>query len=68
MSLHNNLDEYVSAVGKTVPPVAVTSATVVGWSLQDWVLTATLIYTVLQTVHLIYKFFKDRRERRQDGR
>lgn len=35
------------------PPIAVTGLSLYGVSLQDWVLAATLIYTVLSLVFLI---------------
>jgi disulfide bond formation protein DsbB len=35
------------------PPVAVTGLSLYGISLQDWVLVATLVYTVVSLVFLI---------------
>jgi len=50
-------DEIIASTVKTAPPavVSVTSA-VAGVSLVDWVLIATLVYTLLQIVHLIVKW------------
>lgn len=62
MSLQHTGGEYVTAIGKVVPAIAVTSATVAGMALQDWVLIATLVYTVLQTILLIRNFFKGKRD------
>ena len=56
--------EALSAFGKASPPIAVTASVGAGLTLQDWVLIATLAYTLLQAAHLIYKFFKERREER----
>ena len=61
MSLHQTGSEYITAVAKASPAVAVVAAEGAGLTLGDWVLIATLIYTVLQTAHLIYKFIEDRR-------
>jgi hypothetical protein len=60
VSLIDTSGEYISAAGKATPPLAATGAVVAGIPLQEWVLIATLIYTVLMTANLIYKFFKDR--------
>ncbi len=51
--------EYAGALGKAVPPIAVSTAAISGLSLQDWVLAATLAYTLLQIVFLLRKFFKE---------
>ena len=52
--------EYAAAVYKITPGVAVTTATIAGVTLQEWVLIATLIYTVLQTALLIKKWWRER--------
>ncbi len=41
--------DYAAAVYKITPAVSVATATVAGVTLQEWVLIATLIYTILQT-------------------
>lgn len=51
--------EYAGAVGKAAPPIAVSTAAIAGLSLQDWVLIATLAYTLLQIALLIRKFFRE---------
>lgn len=44
---------------KSAPPLAISAAiTVGGVTLQEWVLLATLIYTVMQAVALIFKFIR----------
>lgn len=60
MSLSTTSHEYVVAMGKAAPPLAVTGATAVGWGLQDWVLIATLIYTLLQIALLIRRYVRER--------
>lgn len=52
--------DYMTALGKVSPPLAVSAGAIAGFSLQDWVLIATLVYTVLQTAFLVYKFVRDR--------
>lgn len=61
--------EYLSAIGKASPPLAVSGATAAGMTLQDWVLVATLAYTILQAAYLIYKILRDHRQDkgRNDG-
>lgn len=68
MSLESHAGEYTAAAGKASPPLLVSGAAVAGISLQDWVLIATLVYTVLQIGVLIYGFAKKRgRDRRGSG-
>lgn len=61
MTLPNIGGEYIAAAGKASPAIAVATATASGLALQDWVLAATLFYTVLQTALLIHNFIKARR-------
>ena len=49
-----NSHEMVSEALKSSPPVTVVSLALGGITLQDWVLIATLIYTLLQIGWLIY--------------
>lgn len=67
MSLESHATEYAAAAGKVSPPVVVSGAAVAGISLQEWVLTATLVYTVLQIGLLIYNFMKKRARDRGKG-
>lgn len=68
MNLESHATEYAVAAGKASPPVVVSGAAVAGISLQDWVLTATLVYTVLQIGLLIYNLMKKRaRERGKEA-
>lgn len=53
------VSEYAGAAGKAAPPIAVSTAAIAGLSLQDWVLAATLAYTLLQIALLLRKFFKE---------
>jgi hypothetical protein len=54
VSLTENAGEYVAAVGKASPPLAVTGAGLAGYSLNEGVMVATLIYTLLQIGFFIY--------------
>lgn len=48
---------------KTAPPVAVSlAARIAHLSLADWVAVATLIYVVLQSAHLLWKWFREWRD------
>lgn len=57
----------VVSAAKTAPPVAVSIFTLAGHPLQDWVLIATLVYTVLQII-LLWPKFRDWNKRRGGGR
>jgi len=41
------------AVAKTSPPVVVSGLTLSGIQLQDWLILATIIYTVIQIIILL---------------
>ena len=59
-ALETHGGEIAAAAGKASPSLMVSGLVVAGVSLQDWVLIATLIFTVLQIALLVRKFFKDR--------
>lgn len=59
---HQSIGEHVSEMTKVAPPVAVSGAALAGMSLQDWVLIATLIYTVVQTVLALWRAYKNHKE------
>ena len=48
-----NKTELAIEATRLSPPVAVTGLSLAGISLQDWVLVATLVYTVVSLVFLI---------------
>lgn len=64
MSINQDLT-YEAA--RLSPPVAITGLSLWGVSLQDWVLIATLIYTVVSFVFLlrdkVYRPWKDKHGR-----
>ncbi|HMO74586.1 MAG TPA: hypothetical protein PKD99_02210 [Sphingopyxis sp.] len=66
MNMETHGGDIAVAVGKTSPPLTVAGAAIAGVPLQDWVLIATLIYTVLQIAVLVQGFLKKRRAAR-DG-
>lgn len=43
------------AVAKTSPPVVVSGLTVAGIQLQDWLIIATILYTLIQIIILLPK-------------
>jgi hypothetical protein len=54
----NHIDAGAEVV-KALPPILVTGAiTIGGIELHNWVLFATLAYTILQTVLLVLKLFR----------
>lgn len=53
----NDTGSYVGEITKAAPPVSVTGLTLAGVSLNEWVLLATLFYTLLQTGWFIYSKF-----------
>lgn len=56
-----NGGDLFAAAAKASPPLTVSGLAVVGVSLHEWVLIATLIYTVLQILLLVRNFIKNRR-------
>jgi hypothetical protein len=61
LGLEQQTSEIAAASMKVTPPVAVSAASLAGMSLQEWVLTVTLLYTVLQIVSLVYGWIKKRK-------
>jgi len=61
---HDNYNELAVAAAKLSPPVTVAAVTVAGASLQDWVLAATLLYTVLQIGLLVRKTWNEYQARK----
>lgn len=48
--------DLAAEAAKATPPITVVGATVAGFPLNDLVLAATLVYVVLQTAFLLYKW------------
>jgi hypothetical protein len=57
LSLLSTGNEIAGEITKAAPPVSVAGLGLAGVSLNQWVLIATLIYTVLQIVWFIYSKF-----------
>lgn len=54
----SKLSEYIADVAlPVVPPITVTSMTLLGFPLKEWVYVATLVYTFVATVALVKKTF-----------
>lgn len=56
---HDNLIE----TAKATPPLSALGLWLAGMNLQQWVLAATLVYTVLLIIEKLYKFWKSRHDR-----
>lgn len=57
-------NEVMSEALKSAPSVSIAGATVLGASLEEWVLVLTAIYTLLQLAYFVrtrYKEYKDGR-------
>lgn len=52
------------AAAKVAPPVTAAGLTLMGVQLSDWLIIATLIYTLLQIALLLQEVWQDRRARR----
>lgn len=61
---HENYNELAVAAAKLSPPLTIAAVTVAGATLQDWVLTATLLYTVLQIGLLVRKTWNEYKQRK----
>jgi uncharacterized membrane protein len=58
MSLHPQFkSDLVTESAIVTPPAAVLAAHVSGWTLQDWVLVATLLYLGLSSAWLLWKWW-----------
>lgn len=53
------------AVAKTSPPVVVSGLTLAGVQLQDWLIIATLLYTVIQIIIALPKLKQSFKEWRK---
>lgn len=58
MGLIQSGNEIAGPIVKAAPPVTVSGMGLAGVTLNEWVLLATLIYTVVQTLIALYKFFR----------
>lgn len=62
MSLITSGNELAGEITKAAPPVTVTGLSLFGVTLNEWVLIATLTYTLLQMGYFIYtKFIRGER-------
>lgn len=60
-------ESLTTAAAKATPPIAATGMQMMGYGLADWVLLATLIYTLLQIAILVHGWFK-RRNRKESSK
>lgn len=64
MTTEHHAGEVAVAAAKASPPLAVTGMHLLGHPLQDWLVLATLVYTVLQIILLLHKFHKQYKDLR----
>lgn len=50
--------EFFNIAKQSTPPVAITTLSLIGIPLSDWVYIFTLLYLLLQIIYLIRKFFR----------
>lgn len=58
MSLQNHAGELLVSATKATPPLAASGAVLAGLALNEWVLIATLVYTLLQIALLVRKIIR----------
>jgi len=67
MSVHQQTGETaITAAAKLAIPASVTSVTLAGIHLQDWVLIGTLVYTVLMIAEKLWKLYRTWRDEERD--
>lgn len=54
--MSNHYGEVVTAGAKLAPPAVVTTASVAGITLENWVYLVTIVYVVLQIAFLLYRW------------
>lgn len=58
--------DIVASAVKSIPPVSVASATLLGYPIAEWVMFLTIVYTVLQIIALVRdKFWPHRKHRKE---
>ena len=53
--------EQIADLAKAAPPLTITGMTAMGYTVSDWVLLLTAIYTVLQIVLVLRRLVVSRR-------
>lgn len=66
-SVSSNSGEYLGAIGKASPALAVSAAGIAGMPLETWVIVLTLVYLGLQIAYLVWKWARDLRRDRAEG-
>lgn len=56
--MNSRVTEIAAEATKTAPPVAAMTVASHGYTLQDWVWVATLVYIVLQVGWLLWRWWK----------
>ena len=58
MATEHHAGEAAAAAVKASPPLAISGMYLAGHPLQDWLVLATLAYTILQLILLLPKFHR----------
>lgn len=58
-SSHQAAGDALSALGKSSPPVAVTTAMIAGVSLEQWVVILTVVYLAVQISYSLWKWTRE---------
>jgi hypothetical protein len=59
LSSHHTAGDAVAALGKSSPPVAVTTAMIAGVPLETWVVILTVVYLGVQISYLLWKWARE---------
>lgn len=58
--MKSDLANEVGVAGaKVAPAVAVATASVSGWGIQEWMYAATTVYVVAQLAYLLWKWIRE---------
>lgn len=60
--------EQLAEFSKAAPPIAITSMTILGFPMSDWVLLLTAIYTIMQIVLMLRRTWIAHIDRKLAGR
>jgi hypothetical protein len=62
-----NTNDVLQAAGKSAPPIAYVSVTLLHISLPDWVAILTIGYILLQGAHLVWRWHRQARRNSGSG-
>ena len=59
--------DVITEAAKAAPPIAITAVTVGGITINEWVAIATLIYIVLQSGWLVWKWYHAIKDKKNEA-